>query len=53
MADAVIKASMTALTQLDQQAGYFFVKVSTTAVFLRRCASLTGMNRPVLVSLPT
>lgn len=36
-----------------QYAGYRFVKVSTTAVFLRRWASLTGMNRPVLASLPT
>ena len=34
--------------------GYFFlVIVSTTAVFLRRWASLTEMNRPVSASLPT
>jgi hypothetical protein len=32
---------------------YGFLKVSTTAVFLRRLASLIDMNCPVLVSLPT
>ena len=39
--------------RLGQNEGYFFVMVSTTAVFLRRLASLTEMNRPVLASLPT
>jgi len=38
---------------MGQNEGYFFVKVSTTAVFLRRWASLTEMNRPVFASLPT
>ena len=38
---------------MGQHEGYFFVKVSTTAVFLRRLASLTEMNRPVFASLPT
>src|SRR5215831_4761624 len=36
-----------------QNEGYFLVMVSTTAVFLRRWASLTEMNCPVLASLPT
>ena len=36
-----------------QHEAYGFLKTSTTAVFLRRLASLTDMNRPVLVSLPT
>jgi len=35
-----------------QHEDYCFGKVSTTAVLLRRWASLTDMNRPVLVSLP-
>ena len=38
---------------MGQNESYFFVMVSTMAVFLRRWASLTERNRPVLVSLPT
>jgi hypothetical protein len=38
---------------MGQNESYFFVMVSTTAVFLRRWASLTERNRPVLASLPT
>jgi len=41
------------VSRMGENAGYFFVKVSTTAVLLRRWASLTEMNRPVLASLPT
>jgi len=40
-------------SQLGQNEGYFLVMVSTTAVFLRRWASFTDMNRPVSASLPT
>ena len=36
-----------------QDAGYRLWNVSTMAVFLRRWASLTDMNRSVLASLPT
>src|SRR5215471_15125585 len=36
-----------------QREGYFLWKVSTTAVFLRRFASLTEMKRPVFASLLT
>jgi hypothetical protein len=38
---------------MGQHESYGFLKVSTTAVFLRRLASLTAVNRPVFVSLPT
>ena len=38
---------------MGQNESYFVVMVSTTAVFLRRWASLTERNRPVLASLPT
>jgi hypothetical protein len=37
----------------NQRGHFFLVIVSTTAVFLRRCAALTEINRPVLASLPT
>src|SRR5262249_53360839 len=43
-----------ARTHLEKQEDYFFfLMASTTAVLVRRFASLTEMNRPVLASLPT